>query len=376
MFTPVDIAAIQACIRNPIDAAALAARRLAGVIGDAPSRYSKSPALWNAAFQLLGSGAAYIPFDVDATRLADLISALRNSERVLGVNVTVPHKSKVMEFLDDIDPAAARIQAVNTIVRTPDGRLVGYNTDGAGFVESILQPQPGHRKPFFKGLSTLNLVILGAGGSARAVAFHLADLLAGGELLVCNRTRANASTLAEDLRQYGANARAIPETELSRCAVNAGLIVNCTTKGQAGLRTRDRGRLISMEDYSALAPIDPVGNPEPERGRFERGDGRAAAMADIERNHQASLELAAALPKHVAFYDLIYAPEETVFLRHGRMTGHRTMNGKAMIICQAALGLVHHLCQRELEAQGNATTETYQRIIKVMYQAWDQSPEC
>jgi hypothetical protein len=129
----------------------------------------------------------------------------------------------------------------------------------------------------------------------------------------------------------------------------------------------DKGRLISMEQYSALGPVGPAGPLEPERGGFgERG----TEAADIERNHRFSLELATTIPKDAAFYDLIYAPEETVFLRHARMTGHRTMNGKAMIVHQAALGLTRHLCKREIELQGHATAGTYKRIVEAMYQAW------
>jgi shikimate dehydrogenase len=295
------------------------------------------------------------------------MSALRRSERLLGVNVTVPHKASAIEFLDAIDPGAARIRAVNTIARTPDGRLIGYNTDGAGFIESILQPEPGHSEPFLQCVRSLEAVLLGAGGSARAIAFHLAELVTDGELLICNRTWANADALAEAIRHHGGNARAIPEPELSRWTVKAGLIVNCTTKGQQGLRVQDEGRLIRMEQYSALAPIGPAGPLEPQRGGFGQ---RGADAADIERNHRFSLELAAAIPKDAAFYDLIYAPEETVFLRHARMTGHRTMNGKAMIVHQAALGLTRHLCKREIELQGRATADTYKRIVEAMYQAW------
>jgi shikimate dehydrogenase len=353
MSMPVDLTAIQACITNRIDAAALGERRLAGVIGDSPSRYSRSPALWNAAFRLLEIDALYVALDVAADHLRDLLSALRNSERLLGVNVTVPHKANAIEYLDAIDPAAARIQAVNTIARTPDGRLIGYNTDGSGFIESILQPEPGHSKPFIESVRSLKVLLLGAGGSARAVAFHLADVVTDGELIICNRTRANADALAEEIRRQGGNTRAVPESELPQAALEADLIVNCTTKGQQGLRTRERGRLIAMEHYSALAPV-----------------GAAAGTADIERNHRLSLELAAAMPKDAAFYDLIYAPAETAFLRHARMTGHRTMNGKAMIIRQAALGLIHHLCRQDIEIKGRATADVYNRTVEAMYQAW------
>jgi shikimate dehydrogenase len=299
--------------------------------------------------------------------LQDLFWALRRSERLLGVNVTVPYKASAIAFLDAIDPDAARIRAINTIARTPDGRLIGHNTDGAGFIESILQPEPGYGKPFVECVRALKAVLLGAGGSARAIAFHLAELVTDGELIICNRTWANADALAEEVRHHGGNVRAVPEPELSHWAVRAGLIINCTTKGQQALQTHDEGRLINMEQYSALGPIGP-----PDAIRRQRGGlgEQGAEAADIERNHRLSLELAAEIPKDTAFYDLIYEPEETVFLRHARMTGHRAMNGKAMIVHQAALGLTRHLCKRDIELQGRATAETYKRIVEAMRQAW------
>src|SRR5258708_13654073 len=132
------ISALQKYLSNSLDGAAVRGRSLTGIIGDAPSHYSKSPALWNAAFEQLGLNAVYLPFDVDAPHVGDLLAALKLSEQFLGANVTVPHKLRVMDFLDELDPGARRIQAVNTIARRSSCRFVGYNTDGAGFVESLL----------------------------------------------------------------------------------------------------------------------------------------------------------------------------------------------------------------------------------------------
>ena len=82
------------------------------------------------------------------------------------------------------------------------------------------------------------------------------------------------------------------------------------------------------------------------------------------------MTLAEAIPPHVGFYDLIYHPEETVFLRHGRLTGHPTMNGKAMIINQAVIAFSKRICNAELQARGIDTPETCRKILEVMYQAW------
>jgi shikimate dehydrogenase len=354
-----DLAPVQACIRNSLDPTAIGDRRITGVIGEAPSEYSKSPALWNRAFRVLGLDAIYLPLDIEQRRLKDLTSAMRDSERVLGINVTVPHKLKMLDYLDELDSAAARIQAVNTVVRTASGRLTGYNTDGEGFVRSILKPQLD-KAPFVPSLGGMDVLLLGAGGAARAIAFHVAGLLAGGELLISNRTLGTAEGLAAEIRQVGWNAQAIPEPELPGWALRVGLIINSTTKGQGGMDRLEFGKVTTMESYSALAPAHRVAVTAAD----------TVYQADIRNNNEASIKIATAIPKKVCFYDLIYFPEETVFLRHARLTGHRTMNGKAMIVNQAALAFCNRICRAELEAKGIDNAETYERVLEVMYQAW------
>jgi shikimate dehydrogenase len=258
-----------------------------------------------------------------------------------------------MDYLDELDSGAARIRAVNTIVRTQAGRLVGYNTDGAGFVASILKPQPGLTKSFIDSLDGTDVLLLGAGGSARAVAFHVSELLNSGKLVICNRTLDHARALADDLRAAGFHALIIGEDELPRWAPEVRLIVNSTTKGQGGISW--------LEPYSALAPASATAsgaaNPQ-------------ATMTDIRKNNERSLALASAIPGAVRFYDLIYHPEETVFLRHARVTGHESMNGKAMIVCQAALAFFDHVCKGELRARGLDRPATLDRLIEIMSQAW------
>lgn len=359
------------CLSNRLDASAIGSRSLAGVIGDSPSRYSKSPQLWNAAFAHLQLSAIYLPFDVDDARLGGLMDAFRRCEAFLGANVTVPHKLRIMDYIDSIDDGARRIQAVNTIVRTAEGKLVGYNTDGEGFIDSIETLQPDRRECFAQSLEGMTVVLLGAGGSARAVAFHVADRLGGGKLFLCNRTANSAVSLAVEIQKTGCDAAAIAETELPAHAPEAGLIVNCTTKGQGGIRRLPNGAATFLEPYSALAaarpPIFPMS--EVEEPSFERRLSEAASK-NIQDNHRASMNLAAAIPSHAGFYDLIYHPEETVFLRHGRLTGHRTMNGKSLIVNQAALAFCKRICLTELKKRRIDTPETLNDIRRIMYCAW------
>jgi shikimate dehydrogenase len=368
-MAPSTLAALQKCVSNALDSSQARHRLLAGVLGDAPSQYSKSPRLWNAAFHRLGVDAVYLPFDVEDARIGDFLAALRNSDGFLGVNVTVPHKIRVMEYLDEIDPGAARIQAVNTIVRAPGGRLVGHNTDGEGFIDSLLARQPDRAESFVASLKGMNVLVLGAGGSARAVAFHLAEHLNGGRLMICNRTLEHAVSLAGEIQKIGAAAVAIRESELTAHAPGAGLIVNCTTKGQGGLRRLPDGRAILLEPYSALAPAHPVPLPQAsEADALFHLPPRA--QRDIDSNNLASMALVRAVPSKTRFYDLIYHPEETVFLRHARITGHPTMNGKSMIINQAVIAFCKRICLAELQARGLDSDQTRKTVLETMYGAW------
>jgi shikimate dehydrogenase len=351
-----DIKAIQNCITNRLDSAAFGNRRVAGVIGGGPSHYSKSPALWNAAFGYLGIDAIYLPFDVDGSQLRQLVFAFRHCDRFMGVNVTVPHKLSIMEFLDELDAGVERIGAVNTVVRTVAGRLTGYNTDGEGFVESILAPQPGTPQAFVDSLHGMDVLLLGAGGSARAVAFQVSDHLASGTLVISNRTLEHAVSLVVAIRKTGRKALAIGESEVFDWAPKVGLIINATIKGQGGAR---------MVPYSALTPAHPAATVA-----SEHGSAVVNFHPDIEKNNALSIELATMIPKNVRFYDLIYFPEETVFLRHARLTGHPTMNGKSMIVNQAVFAFCKRICRADLQTRGIDDPETRRKILEIMYDAW------
>jgi shikimate dehydrogenase len=363
-----NFAAIQKCLVNTLEDSALDEKSIAGVIGDAPSHYSRSPRLWNAAFDDLGIDAVYLPFDVEDARVGNLLATLKNTECLIGVNVTVPYKVRVMDYLDELDPCAQRIQAVNTIVRSRSGRLVGYNTDGEGFIESILTRQPGRADSFLSSLKEMTVLLLGAGGSARAVAFHVSDLLEGGQLVICNRTLPHAVSLAAELQKARRHALGISEKEMAEWAPKAGCIINCTTKGQGGVRKLPNGMAITLEPYSALASAHPSGFAE-SIAQEQNMRLPATAAADIDANNLASMVLARSVPPETRFYDLIYHPQETIFLRHGRMTGHPTMNGKGMIVNQATIAF-KLICSAELQTRGIDNAQTHNQILEVMYRAW------
>ncbi len=126
-----------------------------------------------------------------------------------------------------------------------------------------------------------------------------------------------------------------------------------------------------LEPYSALTPANPStfsGSVETDP-EFHR-NWLNASLADIEANNEASLRLAVSIPVHVKFCDLIYFPVETVFLRHGRLSGHRTLNGKGMNVAQAADAFFNKICKQYLQARKLHNSATYRRIVDTMYAAW------
>ena len=196
------------------------AARLAGVIGW-PVSHSRSPRLHGWWLRLYDIDGAYVPMPV---RPADLETALRALPRLgfAGCNVTLPHKQEVMRLVDEVDPVARRIGAVNTVVVGPDGRLKGSNTDAFGFIEALREADPVWRP---QG----PCVVLGAGGAARAVVVALLDAGAP-KLRLLNRTRAKAEAMA------GMHPRieVIDWAERHAALADAVLLVNTTSLGMVG----------------------------------------------------------------------------------------------------------------------------------------------
>jgi shikimate dehydrogenase len=189
--------------------------RITGIFGY-PVEHTLSPAMHNAAFEALGLNYCYIPFTVHPDLLSEAVEAVR-ALSLLGVNVTVPHKEKVMPMLDEIDDEASFIGAVNTIVNS-DGKLKGYNTDGRGFMESLSESDIN--------LRDRNVLIIGAGGAARAIGYYLAREAKA--LYIYGRTRERAERLAADLKKVAENVSTLSDiADLGRFRV----IINATPLG-------------------------------------------------------------------------------------------------------------------------------------------------
>ena len=195
--------------------------QVCGIIGD-PISHTVSPAMQNAAFQKLGLEFTYVPFRVTKEDLCQAIQGVK-ALNIRGLNVTIPHKIDVMPLLDEIDPLAEKIGSVNTIVND-EGSLKGYNTDASGFLKALLAAKV---RPDRK-----NIVILGAGGAARAIVFILADQ--GANLTVLNRHPEAARKLTA--RLFALFRRKVEALELNRenlkTALNdAEVTINTTSLG-------------------------------------------------------------------------------------------------------------------------------------------------
>ncbi|MGI5850485.1 MAG: shikimate dehydrogenase [Clostridiales bacterium] len=162
----------------------------AAVIGH-PIGHSLSPQLHNSIYDKIGIDMIYLAFDIPSGNLESAVEGLC-ALNFSGFNVTIPHKEEVIAFLDKIDPMAAAIGAVNT-VKIEGRRMTGYNTDGLGFLHSL--------KGQCVECKGRNILILGAGGSARAIGITLADQTPG-EILILNRNRDRGERLAMDINEY------------------------------------------------------------------------------------------------------------------------------------------------------------------------------
>ena len=193
-----------------------------GVIGD-PISHSLSPSLHNPAFAALGIDAVYVTFRVSPSSLEDALRGLL-ALNVQGINVTVPHKSEVFQYVDEVTDTARRIGAVNTL-RNDSGHWIGENTDATGFIRSL--------EPLGLSLPGSSVGMLGAGGAAKGVAVGLLE--AGvSRLFISNRSFDRATVLAELLKaSFGQQSvSAVSLEELEKKELN--LLVNTTTVGSDG----------------------------------------------------------------------------------------------------------------------------------------------
>jgi shikimate dehydrogenase len=246
---------------------------LAGVMGW-PVAHSRSPLIHNYWLQQHGLTGSYVQLAVQPGQLATALPGLA-ALGFQGCNVTIPHKVEALQLVNDVDANARRVGAVNTIVVQADGSLKGMNTDGFGYIQSLLDAQPHWRA------DTGPVVVLGAGGAARAVVLALADQGAK-EIRLINRTLDKAEAMAAE---FGAPVKSVPWEQRHAALDGAALLVNTTSQGMHG---------------------------------------------------QAPLELdLSALSAHALVSDIIYVPLETPLLQAAKARGNPTVGGLGMLLNQA-----------------------------------------
>src|SRR5262244_2784123 len=195
---------------------------LAGVMGD-PVMHSRSPKLHNYWLAKYGLTGTYVPLAIKAEHLRAALRALP-ALGFSGCNLTIPHKEAALSIVDKVDPLARRIGAVNCIVVAADGSLAGQNHDAFGYIESVREAQPTWRA------DAGPIVVIGAGGSARAVLVSLVDQGAR-EIRLVNRSPERAQALA---REFGAPIEAVPWKERRAALAGAATLINTTSQGMAG----------------------------------------------------------------------------------------------------------------------------------------------
>lgn len=251
--------------------------KIYGIFGY-PVEHTFSPGMHNAAFKKLAMDACYVPFTVPPEKLGEAVRAVIPLG-LCGLNITVPHKERILPYLDELSEEARLIGAVNTIEVRKD-RMIGHNTDGRGFLRSLREN--GGLNP--KGKKFL---FIGSGGAARAVSFSLA--LAGAAVISFRDLDARkASLLAADIREKtGVSATTIGEEALAEYAADADCLINATPLG--------------------LKRADPM----PIRAEF------------VRRNHLVC--------------DLVYNPPETALLKMAKKRGAGTLPGIGMLLYQGVI---------------------------------------
>jgi len=258
-----------------------ATNQVLGVIGD-PVAHSFSPDMHNAAITALGVDYCYVAFHVLPDRVGEAMSGLRGLN-IRGLNVTIPHKPAILEYMDRISEEALAVGAVNT-VSLEDGELIGYNTDVYGLLTALRE---------IAGIETFpaHCVVLGAGGASRAVTYALGSQDDVQKVTVLNRTVARAEALATDMEKITGKKIDVGAMDIetqSWAFADAGLVVNTTSLG-----------MYPKVDASPLADLKAV-HPE------------------------------------LMLYDTVFNPLETQMMREFKSVGAPAFGGLDMLVFQGA----------------------------------------
>src|SRR5438105_7609051 len=233
------------------------ATRVYGVVGD-PIAHSLSPAIMNAAFRRENVNAVYLA--LHAKTLKDLLTCIREIP-IHGVSITMPYKEAILAHLDNTDSHSTKIGSCNTVVRAQDGKLYGFNTDTAGVVRPLEQRLP---------LEKAKVLVLGAGGAARAAVFGLKER--GAEVWILNRTVGPAKKLARQAR-----ARSFKRADLKKLTFD--VIINATPVGMGNTRESP----LNENEINARYLFDMIYDPPETRLMKMARDGGVQVVPCVER---------------------------------------------------------------------------------------------
>ena len=271
-----------------------------GLIGY-PIKHSLSPYFQQAALDYYHLDIRYEAWETSPAQLRDVVDSLRKPQN-LGANVTVPYKETVLPLLDEIDDGASSIGAVNTIVKR-DNRLLGFNTDVHGFIEALCRE--GHFEPEGK-----QVVILGAGGAAKAVSFALVQKKAN-SLLIVNRTLERAEALADSLKRYIRD---------SSPSLRSGLRLTRSEELKTNVATLPWQSLSSGE---TLGHCHLIVNCTTIGMKYSSQEGQSPLSIEV-------------IPKNILVYDLVYNPWPTPLLQLAQKAGANILGGLPMLVYQGA----------------------------------------
>jgi len=271
---------------------------------------AKTPTMWNAAYDRFGLNIANVMLVGEPLKLPDILAAFRNDPKYLGGGAGVGFKDEVVTQLDELDPLAEQIGAVNFILKTATGKLKGYNTDGLGYVMSL------EHKLVDKGMTLAGqkVIMLGAGGTGNAIAFMLVEH--GAQLVILNRNKDKASQLADRINKHfdgvRPSVRAGGEDLIASEVLTAGVIINTSTKGATG----------EFADYLPLAP---------------------AVKGNLSDNLSASQKVLQTIPESAIISDVVLRDGGTPFLQAASELGFDTLDGIGMVVLQGveAFWLAH-----------------------------------
>lgn len=309
-----------------------------GIVGESPSKGAKSPLLWNAAYAALGKSTRMIPLDSTPGNLGAIVEGLKKDPLYRGGAVTMPYKSDLVDYLDELEDEAAAIGAINCIYRRGEN-LVGANTDGAGAVRSL------KRRGDWQGKTAL---VIGLGGAGLAVATFVGfELGKSGKLIVSNRTRSKSEALAEKLSPR-TQTEVCEWTDIDARLSEVDLLVNCTN---LGFEHSQAGAFVS--------PWTPLAGGGSGIRAASKQEAFAAEDVAIQRHWKQVSEQLARLRLNTLVYDIIYQPVTTPLLFLAGQIGRKTLGGSEMNLEQAIIGF------EKANAQFAGRTEIAEAMKKV-----------